>query len=152
MQTTIPATFDQCIDVSNSLLRGELSAVETYTLALERFRNRPERAMLESIRADHRDSVERLQGHIDDLGVQPDNSSGMWGQFAKTVEGVAMVFGPSTTLMALRAGELSGIDDYYCALSDSEVMDDIKDEIRAVLLPRLERHLDTLKLLRATSR
>jgi hypothetical protein len=149
--TTLTATFDQCIDVSNSLLRGELSAVETYTQALGRFRQRqsPERSLLESIRADHRDSVERLRAYIDDLGVQPDNNSGMWGQFAKAVEGVAKVFGSGTTLMALEAGEVSGIDDYLCALSDPEMMDDIKEEIREVLLPRLERHVETLRVLRS---
>ena len=47
------------------------------------------------------------------------------------------------------AGEVSGIDDYLCALSDPEVMDDIKDEIRSVLLPRLEKHVDALRVLRA---
>jgi len=143
------ATFDQCIDVSNSLLRGELSAVETYTQALERFHREPERSLLESIRSDHRDSVERLRAHIDEMGVQPDDSSGVWGQFAKAVEGFAKVFGQTTTLMTLEAGELSGIDDYYCAIADPEVMDDLKDEIRSVLLPRLERHLDALRVVRA---
>lgn len=143
------ATFDQCIDISNSLLRGELSAVETYSQALQKFSRKPEHDILESIRADHRDSVMRLRAHIDDLGVQPDINSGVWGQFAKAVEGFAKVFGHTTTLMALEAGELSGIDDYYVALSDPEVMDEIKDEIRTVLLPRLERHLDALRMLRA---
>ncbi|WP_367874680.1 DUF2383 domain-containing protein [Luteolibacter sp. Populi] len=143
------ATFDQCIDVSNSLLRGELSAVETYTQALAKFRTEPERSLLRSIRADHQDSVGRLRAHIDDMGVQPDESSGVWGQFAKAVEGFAKVFGHTTTLMALEAGELSGIDDYLVALDDPEVMDEIKQEIREVLLPRLERHLDALRKVRA---
>lgn len=143
------ATFDQCIDISNSLLRGELSAVETYNQALDKFRRKPEQALLESIRADHRDSVQRLSAHIDDLGVQPDNNSGAWGRFARTIEGVAKLLGGTTALMALEAGELSGIDDYHCALSDPEMTDEIKAEIRSVLLPRLERHLDSLRLLRA---
>jgi len=143
------ATFDECIDVSNSLLRGELSAVETYTQALGKFRREPERSLLMSIRADHQDSVNRLRRHIDDMGVQPDESSGVWGQFAKAVEGFAKVFGETTTLMALEAGELSGVDDYMVALDDPEIMDEIKQEIRDVLLPRLERHLDSLRRVRA---
>ncbi len=143
------ATFDQCIDISNSLLRGELSAVETYTQALSKFRREPERSILLAIRADHQDSVSRLRSSIDDMGVQPDENSGVWGQFAKAVEGFAKVFGATTTLMALEAGELSGIDDYLVALDDAEVMDDIKQEIREVLIPRLERHLDSLRNLRA---
>ena len=143
------ATFDQCIDVSNSLLRGELSAVETYDQALRKFYREPARSILDSIRSDHQDSVGRLRGHIDDMGVQPDESSGVWGQFAKTVEGFAKDFGETTTLMALEAGELSGIDDYMVALEDPEVMDEIKQEIREVLLPRLEAHLASLRKLRA---
>jgi hypothetical protein len=143
------ATFDQCIDISNSLLRGELSAVETYTQALGKFHREPERSILLAIRADHQDSVGRLRAIVDDMGVQPDNNSGVWGQFAKAVEGFAKVFGATTTLMALEAGELSGIDDYLAALDDPEVMDDIKQEIREVLMPRLERHLDSLRKVRA---
>jgi hypothetical protein len=143
------ATFDQCIDVSNSLLRGELSAVETYTQALGKFYREPERSILESIRSDHQDSVGRLRMHIDDMGVQPDEGSGVWGQFAKAVEGFAKVFGGTTALMALEAGELSGVDDYLVALDDPEVMDEIKKEIREVLLPRLEAHLKALRSLRA---
>jgi hypothetical protein len=143
------ATFDQCIDVSNSLLRGELSAVETYSQALDKFRSEPERSLLQSIRADHRDSVERLRALIDDMGVQPNESSGVWGHFAKAVEGFAKVFGETTTLMALETGELSGVDDYYCALSDPEILDEVKDEIRTVLLPRLESHLHALRVVRA---
>ncbi len=139
------ATFDHCIGISNSLLRGELSAVETYTQALGKFRGKPEQEILESIRADHRDSVQRLHLQIDDLGVQPDNRSGLWGHFARTVEGVAGIFGSSASLRALEAGELSGIDDYHCALTDPDVTDEIKAEIRTVLLPRLERHLDLLR-------
>jgi hypothetical protein len=143
------ATFDQCIDIANSLLRGELSAVETYTQALGKFHREPERSILLAIREDHRDSVGRLRAVIDDMGVQPDQTSGVWGQFAKAVEGFAKVFGATTTLMALEAGELSGIDDYLAALDDPELMDDIKDEIREVLMPRLERHLDSLRKVRA---
>jgi hypothetical protein len=143
------ATFDQCIDVSNSLLRGELSAVETYTQALGKFHREPERSILESIRQDHQDSVGRLMAHIDDMGVQPDEDSGVWGQFAKAVEGFAKVFGETTALMALEAGELAGLDDYLVALDDPEVMDEIKDEIREVLMPRLDAHLGALRKLRA---
>ena len=143
------ATFDQCIGISNSLMRGELSAVETYSQALGKFRGKPEQELLESIRADHEDSVRRLHAQIDDLGMQPDNRSGLWGHFARTVEGVAKVLGGTPALLALEAGELSGIDDYHCALSEPEVTDEIKREIRTVLLPRLERHLDLLRGARA---
>ena len=142
------ATFDQCIDVSNSLLRGELSAVETYTQALGKFHREPERSILESIRSDHQDSVGRLRMHIDDLGVQPDENSGVWGQFAKAVEGFAKVFGRTPALLALEAGELSGVDDYLVALEDPDMMDEIKQEIREVLIPRLEAHLQVLRGLR----
>ena len=49
----------------------------------------------------------------------------------------AQVFGSGTTLMALEAGEVSGIDDYLCALSDPEMMDDIKAKLHDALVAGL---------------
>ena len=42
-----------CIDVCNSLLRGELSAVETYSLAINRYVGKPAVTELQKIRTEH---------------------------------------------------------------------------------------------------
>ena len=142
-------TSDTCIDVCNSLLRGELSAVETYDQALEKFTGSPEHSVLQSIRADHEQSVNAIRKHIMDMGARASEDSGIWGSFAKAVEGSAKLFGQSAALSALIAGEKSGVRDYESALGDEEVMAEIKAEIRANLLPRLQEHIIELERMKS---
>lgn len=140
---------EECIDVCNSLLRGELSAVETYDQAIEKFENQSERSALQSIKADHILAVDLLSRHIVDMGATPSQDSGAWGTFAKAVEGGAKLLGESPALAALIAGEEHGISEYQSALEDPKVMDEIKGAIRTKLLPSLDSHVASLKQLQA---
>lgn len=139
----------ECIDVCNSLLRGELSAVETYDQAIDKFRDDPERRALEGIRSDHQRSVGRLRQHLIDMGARPATDSGAWGGFAQAVEGTAKLLGESPALAALEQGETHGIDEYEEAVRNPKVMDEIKTVIRQDLLPALSDHVSTLDRLRA---
>ncbi|MES2923125.1 MAG: DUF2383 domain-containing protein [Verrucomicrobiota bacterium] len=141
-------TTESCIAACNKLLRGELSAVETYEQALEKFSSSPESRILEQIMDDHEDSALILRDHLSDMGGTPDSDSGAWGSFAKAVEGTAKLFGESAALQALREGEEHGISEYEEALNDNEVMEEIKGAIRGTLLPRLLAHLEALDGLR----
>ncbi len=139
---------DECIDVCNSLLRGELSAVETYNQAIAKFDNDPERAALEGIRSEHQRSVSRLREHLTDMGATPDTDSGAWGSFAKAVEGTAKLLGESPALKALQEGEEHGVGEYEEALRNPEVMPEIKTIIRSELLPALSNHIAALDRMR----
>src|SRR5436190_2581964 len=125
MKTT-ELSMSSCIDACNGLLRGELSAVETYTQALDAFKTGAERAVLERIRAGHADSARQLHHHVLSMGGLPSTSSGAWGAFAKTVEGTAKMLGASTALNALQAGEEHGRREYQDALESDHIMDEIK--------------------------
>ena len=138
----------ECIDVCNSLLRGELSAIETYTQALAKFASEPERTALENIRFDHEASASRLRDHIAEMGAEAASDSGAWGDFAKAVEGSAKVLGESPALKALEKGEEHGIDEYEEALRNPGVMDEIKTVIRSRLLPPLSEHIAALQRMR----
>jgi rubrerythrin len=142
-------SHQECIDTCNSLLRGELSAIETYGQAIEKFDNSSERRALEILRADHVTNAQVLRQHIREMNAAPSTSSGPWGTFAKAVEGTATLLGKSPALAALEEGEKHGVDEYRDALENEAVMEDIKDQIRQTLLPSLEKHLDTLAGLRA---
>jgi rubrerythrin len=139
----------ECIDVCNSLLRGELSAIETYNQALEKFENDSERSVLRTIQNDHQSSAGRLREHLIDMGAEPSTESGAWGAFAKAVEGAAKMLGESPALAALKQGEEHGIDEYEEALRNTDVMDEIKTVIRQELLPPLSEHIAALDRLRA---
>lgn len=143
-----PST-DSCIHVCNELLRGEISACETYEQAIEKFRGDPGTTALERIRDEHRDSVRKLRANVEKMGGRPSTDSGAWGVFAKTVEGTAKLFGDASAVAALRQGEEHGIDEYTSALENPDVLDDCKTLISTQLLPRLRTHVQELNALPA---
>ena len=107
------ATNTSEIEQLNSLLRGEISAVETYDQALAKLADEPSLAVdLRSCRASHQARVFALRSEVRRLGGEPTDGSGMWGAFAKLVEGGAKVFGTKAAIAALEQGEDKGLDDY----------------------------------------
>jgi len=131
------------IDTLNSLLRGEISATETYNQALEKFSGRPEETELRRLRDEHRTAANTLRQHVHHHAGDPDTGSGMWGAWAKLVEGAAKLFGDSAALKALKEGEEHGINSYRSAL-DEDMPADCKTLIRTQLLPQSEAHVAVL--------
>lgn len=141
---------EQCIDACNSLLRGEISAIETYTQAIDKFRGESEVATLAEIRREHIDSANRLRHNVREMGGEPTTDSGAWGTWAKAVEGTAKLMGETAAIKALLEGEEHGQKDYESALKSDEVLPGCKDMIRSELLPRQVSHIATLRTLMKT--
>ena len=136
-------------DALNALLRGELSAVETYDQALTRFEQVPDvRAELHRLQREHLDSASTLRESVTKYGGTPADGSGLWGTFASAVTTAAKVIGPDTVLAALKQGEERGISNYESALENEKVTTECKDLIRTTLLPRCREHLATLDRIR----
>lgn len=135
---------EKCIDVCNKLLRGELSAIETYDQALDKIEDGPESARLRTIKADHTKSVSALRANIQRMGGEPDTDSGVWGTFAQAVQGGAKIFGKTAALKALKEGEEHGQNLYEEALNNEDVMPESKDLISNELLPRQIVHINSL--------
>jgi uncharacterized protein (TIGR02284 family) len=101
------------IDALNTLLRRELSAVETYEQAIERLEDNLEaRIVLDDCLRAHETRAQRLRQTVASLGGTPSDSSGPWGTFAKLVEGSAKVFGAKAAIAALEEGEDHGLKEY----------------------------------------
>jgi hypothetical protein len=143
------AKNNETISTAAKLLRGEISAVETFQQAIHKFRGDAEAPLLGRIGLQHIAAVDILKKGILDAGGEPDEGSGIWGAFAKAVEGTAKVFGESAALAALIQGEEIGISDYESALEDEGVSESLKSTIRSTLLPQLNENVAALKLLRA---
>jgi uncharacterized protein (TIGR02284 family) len=139
-----------CIDICNRLLRGELSAVETYGQTLRKFADDPAASTLRKIQSDHEAAAGLLRENVLNMGGEPSKDSGAWGAFAQTTQGMAKVFGESAALKSLQQGEEHGLKDYTDALEDEDMMPKCKDLVRGDLLPRTRRHLAALKGLAAT--
>ncbi len=138
---------EDCIKTCNSLLRGELSAVETYGKAIEKYPATPVTAELTRIQSEHRESANRLTANVREMGGTPETDSGAWGAFAKTVQSAANLFGSESAIESLQKGEEHGRNDYRDALEDDDVMDACKTMIRTELLPRVENHITVLERL-----
>lgn len=139
------------LDKVNQLLRNELSSVETYRQALEKFRgangHENDFQQLNTICEEHEDSAEQLETLVRHMGGTPSQESGAWGTWAKIVMGSAKLLGDKAALMALKEGEESGVKEYQEALGEAELPAEAKTVIQSTLLPRQQAHLravDTL--------
>ena len=103
------------IETLNSLMRGELAAVETYRHASTRLGVEAP-ADLAICQQSHDQRATRMAEHIVLAGGTPVSGSGLWGAFARLVEGSAALIGPRTLYAALTEGEDQGLTDYRAAL------------------------------------
>ncbi len=144
--TTTETTKTEQTTTLNSLLRGEISALETYGQALEKLKDSSAPGMTEihQLRKDHRDAADALQKHVAGQGAKPSLDSGAWGAFAKAVEGTAKIFGNKAALKALKEGEEHGVKEYQGALEDEKLPVAVKSLIRDTLLPRQRQHVTTI--------
>lgn len=151
MNNTSTSDTEDCIKICNSLLRGELSAVETYGKAIQKFPGTAATAELTRIQSEHRQSANRLAENVREMGGTPDTDSGAWGEFANAVQVTANLFGTESAIESLQRGEKHGENDYERALSDNDMLEGCKPMIREELLPRCKRHIEALERLQATA-
>ncbi|MGJ8656518.1 MAG: DUF2383 domain-containing protein [Akkermansiaceae bacterium] len=142
-----PNPNEKCIDVCNSLLAGEISAVETYDIAIKKFEGHPVIGRLSQIRNEHTNSVSRLRQNVVSMGGEPKEGSGIWGATAKAVQHGANLFGKESTIESLQTGEKLGQMDYEDALKSQDVLQDCKSMIADELLPKVNNHIITLEQL-----
>ena len=134
----------------NSILRGELAAIETYDQVLEKFAGKLQTVELIKIRDEHKEHVSHLTEHVRKGGVEPSTESGTWGTFTNALTGVAKLIGPETALAALKTGEEHGIGQYEKADQNKDLLDETKTLIRTKLLPEARAHVATLDKLIAS--
>ncbi len=134
-----------CIKVHNKLLRGELSAIETYSKAIEKYPSSSATPELRRIQSEHRQSANTLTANIREMGGVPETDSGAWGVFANAVQSASNLFGEESAIESLQRGEEHGRDDFETALEDDDVMDTCKETIRTELLPRVQEHIVALE-------
>lgn len=102
-------------DTLKSLLRGEISAVETYRQAKEKYKTEPGFNEIHRIEEEHEEAMRELRGLVPSFD-ESTRDSGVWGSYAKTVVGGAKLMGYKATLKALKEGEEHGVKEYESAL------------------------------------
>jgi uncharacterized protein (TIGR02284 family) len=141
---------DDALRQLNSLLRGEISACETYRMAIDNVADSDQAAMdnvsiLREIETEHSLAARMLREQIRQLGGNPSDSSGAWGAWAQTVQGTMNLFGDTSSLKALKEGEEHGLKDYEDALKDVDGVS--RQFISNKLIPQQQRHLSLLNQL-----
>lgn len=135
------------IEILNKFLKDELAATETYQQALDKLREDDglgEAEDLLPIYEDHTEAVSSLQALINRLGGTPCEDSGVWGTWAKIVQGGANLLGKEAALKSLHGGEKSGAEAYEEALQETELSSDIRSLIEMKLLPAQQAHIRIL--------
>ena len=136
---------DRAVEQLNSLLRGEISAVQTYDQALRKLGDHfgDEAAELRRIAQEHGEHAQDLRARVRTLGGDPDDSARVWGTLVQAVEGTARLLGDPAALKALREGEEHGLRDYRDALSELDV--ESRRLVQDALLPAQLRHIQALE-------
>jgi len=137
---------ESCIQL-NSFLRGEISAAETYRMAIDKTAGGDADQMnnvglLREIQEEHGRAAQAIRDRIRELGGEPSDSSGAWGAWAKTVQRTANLFGDSSSLKALKEGEEHGLKDYRDGLDEIDTSS--ADLIQNQLIPAQQRHINLL--------
>ena len=144
--------FEKSIDRLNKLLRGELSATETYHMAIEKVKEPDYLRVLRDNLQSHERKVTKLRDYIVRLGGQPAESSGVWGAWSKLFMGGAKVFGEDAAIAALEEGEDQGLRDYRETINVSDLETDFLHFVNTDLLPEQERTHRALSVLKERGR
>ena len=96
----------QRVDQLNAFLSTELSAVETYKLALDNLEHPTKaRTGLETCLQSHQQRVAVLRAAVDQLGGAPAHGSPAWARVVQVVEGLADDIGDKAAVAALEECE-----------------------------------------------
>ncbi len=135
------------VEQLNHYLRGEISAVETYRMALDKLdTTSTARGELETCLQSHQSRVMLLRDAIVAAGGTPVDSSGPWGVFAKVVEGGARILGDKTAVSALEEGEDHGLKDYRSDMADLDTT--ARSLVVSQLVPEQQRTHDRMSMLK----
>jgi len=131
------------INQLNSFLRGELSAAETYRLALARLEQSEFRPTLVQCSRSHEERARLLTEAILGRGGEPADSSGAWGSLVRMIERSAAAISESAAIAALEEGEDHGRDDYLRDIDSLEPS--ARQLVEFAILPEQRRTHDTIK-------
>ena len=132
----------------NSFLRGEISAVEAYRIAIEKLSvavqpNILDVSILRQIQLEHGRTAQALRDRIHELGGAAADNSGFWGTWAKFIMEAAKMFGASAVVKMLQEGEEHGMKDFRSGLDE---VDNVSAHlIQNQFIPAQQRHIEVLQ-------
>jgi uncharacterized protein (TIGR02284 family) len=138
-------THEKDVDQLNAFLKGELSAVETYRQCIEKIDDPLVAMQLRRLQTSHQQRAMMLTQKIQAMGGAPAKDSGVWGAFAKLVEGGAAMLGESSAISTLEEGEDHGKTLYQRDVKD--LSPSTREFIEQNIIPEQQRTHDALAAL-----
>lgn len=140
----------EAIASMNQFLRGEIAATEAYEKALSELDGELNSIRLSAFLSDHHEATLYWRDQVLAEYADPENHSGTWGTFVRSVVNAAKILGVNATLKALREGEEYGLEEYEMALKKYNLSESHKYYIRNVLIPNQRRHIAELNAMLKT--
>jgi demethoxyubiquinone hydroxylase (CLK1/Coq7/Cat5 family) len=140
-----PSLPPESVDKLNECIRGEISAMETYELALKSVTHTELTHALRQLRDSHERRVTALRRRLRGMGADQSYTSGAWGALARIVQRGADLFGDKAAMAALEEGEDHGLRLYSEELEG--VDPDTREFIQNELLPDQRRTHDLCRSL-----
>ncbi|HWK52984.1 MAG TPA: DUF2383 domain-containing protein [Hyphomicrobiales bacterium] len=136
------STNEKDVSKLNEFLQNELSAVETYGQCIDKSKDTLTVQRLIELRRSHANRAGLLRDRILSLGGEPVDNAGVWGGFAKILQGGAKAFGEKAALSLLEEGEDKGLREYRNELDDLSAA--AQQFVASMILPEQQRSHDTL--------
>jgi uncharacterized protein (TIGR02284 family) len=139
---------DEAVRQLNSFLRGEISASETYRMAIDKLGDSEQTmaaanaGLLREIQEEHSRAAQTLRDRIQELGGEASDSSGAWGAWATSVQGTMNLLGDKAALKSLKEGEEHGLKDYQAGMEDVDAAS--QQLVENQLIPQQQRHINLL--------
>lgn len=134
----------EAIGCMNQYLRGEIAATEAYEKALNELDGELNCIRLSAFLSDHHEASLYWRDQVIAEYVEPEENSGSWGAFVKSVVNAAKLLGARATLVALKEGEEHGLEQYEQAAKQPHLSETLKYHIRNILIPNQKRHIAEL--------
>ncbi len=140
-------TRDASVAKLQECLHSELSAAETYELALKSITHVGLHRTLQEILVSHSRRTALLRDKITGLGAEASTDTGVWGAFAKAFQIGADLLGDRLAIAALEEGEDRGLELYSKDLAECDLK--TRKLIDTDLLPEQRRTHDLCRTLKS---
>lgn len=140
---------DITVSTCNLHLRGEISAIDAYTHAIEIFSESACTQVMGTIRSVHHRNADALRKWVLVAGAKPSSQSGLWSAWIRKAESATTWFGETSTLKRLQREEERDWKAYQRTLKVQDVSARTKLLIQDELIPHITANIIALHLHRA---
>ncbi len=128
----------------NEILRGEISAVETYDSLLEKIKNSSRHFILKTIREEHFASIRYWRDEALNQGKFPQLDSALWGDMVMLFVEASKSISTKTAIGMILKGEEHGLKNYQSMLDAQFLTVDQKKKIKETFIPNQKDHIGAL--------